>query len=566
MADRENIINDDTINQSNLQEEYLKSLDELEEGQVVKGIVIQVTNETVFIDIGYKSEGKIPVVEFDEAPKVNDEVNVILVKKESKDGQIVVSKRKYDEKEFWVNLKTAFQDKLPVEGTIAKSIKGGFEVVLGYNLRAFLPISKVDVTKVEDPEKYVNLKSKFFIERLFSEKKVNIVLNRRRYLSEALNKKKEEFFNSAKIGDEVEGVVKSIASFGAFIDLGGFDGLLHINDMSWGHVARPKDFVKKDQKIKLKLINLDKENNKINLSLKNFTENPWYSFQTKYHVNDIVKGKVTKLTDFGAFIELEEGIEGMAHISEFSWVKKISHPKEVFKIGDEVECMILSYDLEQGRISLGIKQVYDNPWERIDEVYPVGTQLERKISKVTNAGAFIELEEGISGFLHIDDISWTKKVKNTFSVLKQDENIKVVIIGTDKDNRRIKLGVKQLSDNPWDVLYNNFPKGKVIEGEISGKTDFGLFVKVQGDIEGLINKNNISDQFEEDADKELEKYNIGDKVKALVTEINPKKKKLSLSIREYKKTLQREEISKYIQNEDDAPMATLGDFMKQGGN
>ena len=266
--------------------------------------------------------------------------------------------------------------------------------------------------------------------------------------------------------------------------------------MSWGHVARPKDFVKKDQKIKLKLINLDKENNKINLSLKNFTENPWYSFQTKYHVNDIVKGKVTKLTDFGAFIELEEGIEGMAHISEFSWVKKISHPKEVFKIGDEVECMILSYDLEQGRISLGIKQVYDNPWERIDEVYPVGTQLERKISKVTNAGAFIELEEGISGFLHIDDISWTKKVKNTFSVLKQDENIKVVIIGTDKDNRRIKLGVKQLSDNPWDVLYNNFPKGKVIEGEISGKTDFGLFVKVQGDIEGLINKSNISDKYE----------------------------------------------------------------------
>ena len=226
--------------------------------------------------------------------------------------------------------------------------------------------------------------------------------------------------------------------------------------------------------------------------------------------------------------------------------------------------MILSYDLEQGRISLGIKQVFENPWDKIDEIYPVGTQLERKISKVTNAGAFIELEEGISGFLHVDDLSWTKKVKNTFSVLKQDEDIKVLVIGIDKENRRIKLGVKQLEDNPWDLLYKSFPKGKVIEGEISGKTDFGLFVKVQGDIEGLINKSNISDQYNEDSDKELEKFNVGDKVKAVITEINPRKKKLSLSIREYKKSLQREEISKYIQDEGDAPMATLGDFMKQG--
>ncbi len=566
MAEKENIINEDTINQTNLQEEYLKSLDDLEEGQVVTGNVIQVTNETVFIDIGYKSEGKIPITEFEKAPELNDEVKVILVKKESKDGQIVVSKRKYDEKEFWINLKNAFQDKLPVQGTITKSIKGGFEVSLGHSIRAFLPISKTDVVKVEDPDKYINIKSDFLIERLYSDKKVNIVLNRRKYLSDIQNKKKDEFFENAQVGDEVEGTVKSIASFGAFIDLGGFDGLLHINDMSWGHVARPKDYVKKDQKIKLKLINIDKENNKINLSLKHFSDNPWFSFENKYHVNDIITGKVTKLTDFGAFIELEEGIEGMAHISEFSWVKKINHPKEVFKIGDEVECMILSYDLEQGRISLGIKQVFENPWDKIDEIYPVGTQLERKISKVTNAGAFIELEEGISGFLHIDDLSWTKKVKNTFSVLKQDENIKVIVIGIDKENRRIKLGVKQLEENPWDFLYKNFPKGKVIEGEISGKTDFGLFVKVQGDIEGLINKSNISDQYNEDADKELEKYNVGDKIKAAVTEINPRKKKLSLSIREYKKSLQREEISKYIQDDGDAPMATLGDFLKQGDN
>jgi small subunit ribosomal protein S1 len=563
MEEREIISSEEINSQTNLQEEYLKSLDELEEGHVVEGNIIQVTDETVFIDIGYKSEGKIPLSEFDKAPKIGDVVNVVLVKKESRDGQIIVSKKKYDEKEFWKNLKKAFQDKTPVEGKVVKDVKGGFEILLGYNVRAFVPISKIDTGKAENPEVYINNSYNFYIERLYSEKKINIVLNRKGYLIEELTRKKEEFFSSAKVGDDIEGVVKSIASFGAFIDLGGFDGLLHINDMSWGHVAKPKDYVKKGQSIKLKIINLDKENNKINLSLKHFSSNPWDTFAAKYKVGNIVKGKVTKLTDFGAFIEIEDGIEGMAHISEFSWVKKINHPKELFSVGDDVECMILSYDLQQGRISLGIKQVLENPWDTIGKNYPEGMLLERKILKVTNAGAFIELEEGISGFLHIDDISWTKKVKNAFSVLKPDEMINIVILNVDKENRRIRLGVKQLSDNPWDVLSNNFTRGNVIDGEITGKTDFGLFVKVQGDIEGLINKSNVSDKFDEELEADMEKFKVGDRVKAIITEINSKKKKLSLSLKEYKKSVQREEISKYIQAEDDAPMATLGDFMKQ---
>ena len=563
MEEREIISSEEINSQTNLQEEYLKSLDELEEGHVVEGNIIQVTDETVFIDIGYKSEGKIPLSEFDKAPKIGDVVNVVLIKKESRDGQIIVSKKKYDEKEFWKNLKKAFQDKIPVEGKVIKDVKGGFEVLLGYNVKAFVPISKIDTGKAENPEEYINNSYNFYIERLYSEKKINIVLNRKGYLIEELTRKKEEFFTSAKVGDDIEGIVKSIASFGAFIDLGGFDGLLHINDMSWGHVAKPKDYVKKGQSIKLKIINLDKENNKINLSLKHFSSNPWDTFAAKYKIGHIVKGKVTKLTDFGAFIEIEDGIEGMAHISEFSWVKKINHPKELFSVGDEVECMILSYDLQQGRISLGIKQVLENPWESIGKNYPEGMQLERKILKVTNAGAFIELEEGISGFLHIDDISWTKKVKNAFSVLKPDELINIVIINVDKENRRIRLGVKQLSDNPWDVLSKTFTRGSVIDGEITGKTDFGLFVKVQGDIEGLINKSNVSEKFEEELEADMEKFKVGDKVKAVITEINSKKKKLSLSLKEYKKSVQREEISKYIQAEDDAPMATLGDFMKQ---
>jgi len=562
--DEREIINSEEINsQTNLQEEYLKSLDELEEGHVVEGNIIQVTEETVFVDIGYKSEGKIPMLEFDSPPKIGDTVNVVLVKKESRDGQIIVSKRKYDEKEFWKNLKKAYQDKVPVDAKVLKDVKGGFEVLLGYSVKAFVPISKIDAGKAEEPSEYIDNTYKFYIDRLYSDKKINIVLNRKAFLVEELARKKEEFFNNAKVGDTVEGTVKSIASFGAFIDLGGFDGLLHINDMSWGHVAKPKDYVKKGQKVTLKLINLDRENNKINLSLKHFTENPWDSFADKYSAGTVVKGKVTKLTDFGAFIELEEGIEGMAHISEFSWVQKINHPKELFSVGDEVECMILSYDIQQGRISLGIKQLLENPWDTIQNQYPEGMQLERKILKVTNAGAFIELEEGITGFLHIDDMSWTKKVKNAFSVLKPNETINVVVLHVDTQNRRIRLGVKQLSDNPWDVLAKSFTRGSLIEGEISGKTDFGIFVKVQGEIEGLINKSNISDKYNEELDAEMNKYNVGDKIKAVITEINSKKKKLSLSIKEYKKSAERAEISKYIQSEEDSPMATLGDFMKQ---
>lgn len=560
MADKE-MINEETINQTNLQEEYLKSLDELEEGQIVDGTIIQVTPDTVFIDIGYKSEGKISINEFEEAPQLGDTIKVVLVKKETRDGQIVVSKKKYDEKKIWKDIKDAFQNGTPVKGKITKSVKGGFEVVLGPDIKGFLPISKADVFKIEDQAPYIGVSDMFFLERLFSDKKINIVLNRRKYMTEELAKKKEEFYNTVNVGDTVEGTVKTIATFGAFIDLGGFDGLLHINDMSWGHVTKPKEFVKKGQKIELKVINLDKENNKINLSLKHFKENPWDTFEDRYNVNDIITGKVTKLTDFGAFIELEEGIEGMAHISEFSWVKKVNNPKDIFKAGDEVKCMILGYNLSEGKISLGIKQVEDNPWDSINERYPAGTVIEKPIVKITNTGAFIQLEDGIDGFLHGDDISWTKKVKNLSSMFKVGDVVKTVIVNCDSENRRIRLGIKQLTENPWSAFAKKYQRGSIVEGEISNKTEFGLFVKVEGDIEGLINKSNINEEFVEDIEKELEKFNIGDKVKAMVTEINPKKQKLGLSIREYKKSLQREEISRYM-SENEEPKATLGDFFK----
>lgn len=559
---------EENIQQTRLQEEYLKSFQSLEEGQLVDGIVIQVTPDQVFVDVGYKSEGKIPVAEFDELPAVGDTVSVVLEKKENRHGEVIVSKQKADVKVFWKNLRQAFQDKAAVEGTIEKVIKGGYEVCLGAGVRAFLPISQSDSQKVEKPEKLVGLKSHFYVERLYSDNKVNVVVNRRKYLEEQTEVNREKFFNEVQIGDSVEGVVKSFTSFGAFIDLGGFDGLLHINDMSWGHVTRPKDFVKKGQKITLKVIRLDPEEKRINLSLKHFTEDPWLHFEDNFHVNDIVKGKVTKLTEFGAFIELEEGIEGLAHISEFSWVKKINKPEDMVNIGDDVECMILGYDIQAGRVSLGLKQVTENPWEDIAQKYPVGTKLTRKVVKVTNAGAFVELEEGIDGFLHADDLSWTKKVRNPSSELTVDQEIEVVVIESDPETHRIRLGVKQLSDDPWKQFADTHEPGTSVEGEITSITDFGVFLKVEGGIEGLINKQNLLESREDTFEEVVKKYTVGDKIKAIVVDVSPERQKVAFSIKDYKKKVQREEISRYMSSTEEQTDGayTLGDLLKNKTN
>jgi small subunit ribosomal protein S1 len=552
--------------QSVLQERYLKTLDNLSEGQLIDGVVVQTTEDTIFVDVGYKSEGKIPSEEFDEKPKIGDTVPVVLVTKEGRGGQVVVSKKKADVKVFWKNLREAQESDQPVKGKFATSIKGGFEVDLGFEVRAFCPMSKTDVVRVQNPEEYVGMEAEFLIDRLYSDNKIKIVLSRRAWLEKRTEQKRNEFFETVTIGDEIDGIVKSFTSFGAFVDLGGFDGLLHINDMSWGHVSRPKDYVAKGQTIKLKVIRMDVAEKKINLSLKHFTDDPWMSFEDKYDEGDVVNGRVTKLADFGAFIELEEGIEGLAHISELSWVKRINHPKEILSIGDEVETKILAYDLQQGRISLGLKQVLPNPWDSIDLEYPVGTHLVKPVKKVTNTGAFIEVDEGIDGFLHVEDMSWTKRIRNPGSVVSEGDDIEVVVIQVDKENRRIRLGIKQLSDDPWQSFASSHPKGSAIEGEVTSITEFGLFVRVDGDIEGLVSKQHIIDpESEEDVDEAVAKFKPGDKVNVLVTDIKPEKQRLSLSIREYQRNLQRAELSKYIHREADESKATFGDFLKDKG-
>ena len=552
--------------QAQLQEEYLNNFEAPRAGTIKEGYVVDVNNGTVFVDVGGKSEGHIPLDEFDEEPKINDKVKVLIERTEGLNGRLEVSKIKADKMIIREALKEAFADKTPIDGTVAKQVRSGYEVKLGGGLTAFLPLSQADLVRVEKPETLIGLKSKFYIEKLSFNSRTgeNIVVNRRKYLEEYTEKQRAKFFESAKIGDTVKGVVKSFTSFGAFVDLGGFDGLLHINDMSWGHVTRPKDFVKKGDEIELKVVRLDPENKRINLSLKHFTPDPWLQFEDKFHVDDIVTGTVTKTTDFGAFIELDEGIEGLAHISEFSWVKKINKPEDMVKSGDKVSCMILGYDIQAGRVSLGLKQVTENPWDKIEENYPVGTRLTRKVVKITNAGAFIGLEEGIDGFLHVDDISWVKRIKNPGNELEVNQEIEVIVTECDTETRRIRLGIKQLTEDPWQQFSAAYKQGSVIEGEVSSVTDFGVFVKVPGGIEGLIHKQNLVENKEDSPEDVLAKYAVGDKIKAVIIELNPRNKKAAFSIKDFKRKQQQEEISQYMSDEQEEGDSsyTLGDLLK----
>jgi len=537
-----------------------------EVGTIKAGRIVAIAGGTVFVDVGGKSEGHIPLEEFDEEPKVGEDVDVYIMRTEGNNGVLEVSKKKADRARVQIAIDEAFKNGTPIAGTIVDVSKSGYSVKLGADIMAFLPMSQADTQRVEEPEALLKQKSRFYIERMSYNKKTNeynIVVNRRKYLEEVAEKARNEFFKTAQIGDTVEGIIKSFTSFGCFVDLNGFDGLLHVNDMSWGHVARPKDFVNKGDKVQLKVIRLEPDTKRINLSLKHFSPDPWLDFENKFSVNDVVTGTVTKITDFGAFIELAEGIEGLAHISEFSWVKKINKPEDLLRIGDKVQCMVLGYDIQAGRVSLGLKQVTDNPWDTIEERYPVGTRLSREVVKITNAGAFIKLEEGIDGFLHVDDISWTKRIKNPSKELEVGKTIDVIVIECNAENRRIKLGIKQLTDDPWKVFANTYKPGSIVEGEVTSITDFGLFLKVPGDIEGLVHKQNLVENKGDSPDEALAKYKVGDKLKAVVQEVHPKMQKATFSVKDLKKKEQQAEISKYMSSseEDDGPY-TLGDLLK----
>ena len=544
-----------------LQQQYVHSFQPVEEGQLLNGKVIEVGQELVYIDVGLKSEGRVPVAEFTELPEVGQSVDVVLLRKESRSGEVIVSRRKAEEQLLWRTLRTAAEQRTPIQGIIRRKIKGGYEVDLGAGTRAFVPFSKVDIMRVRNEDDYLNLQTSFFVEQLFSKGRANVVVNRRDWLEQEIKNRREQFYDHAEIGDVVDGTVKSFTSFGAFVDLGGFDGLLHVNDMRWGHVASPRDLVEIGQQLTVKIIRLDREAQKVNLSLKHFTEDPWTTFEERFQVGDTVRGTVTKLTDFGAFVAIADGIEGLVHVSDLSWVKRVRHPKEILAPGDEMEVKILAYDLEHAKLSLGLKQLLANPWDDVAERYPVGRRITARVSNLVSFGAFLNIEEGIDGLLHVEDMSWTERVADPSTIVKVGDEIEVMVLMVDPRQRRIKLGLKQLTEDPWTTLARAYKKGSQITGTVSRKADFGVFVTVEGDLEGLISKNHLTtgeSSFEEAA-KALK---IGDPIQALVLEINPQSQRLALSVRELRRRQVRAELVQYTHT-DGSDTVPLGDLVRR---
>ncbi len=548
--------------EGSLQQQYVNSFQPVEEGQLLTGQVIEVGPEMVYIDVGLKSEGRVPASEFTEIPEVGQSVDVVLLRKESRSGEVIVSRRKAEEQVLWRTLKEAAEQRTPVQGIIRRKIKGGYEVDLGAGTRAFVPFSKVDIMRVRNEDDYLNLQTSFFIEQLFSKGRANVVVNRRDWLEQEIRNRREQFYEHAEIGDVVDGVVKSFTSFGAFVDLGGFDGLLHVNDMRWGHVASPRDLVELGQQLTVKIIRLDRESQKVNLSLKHFTEDPWTTFEERFQVGDTVHGSVTKLTDFGAFVAIADGIEGLVHVSDLSWVKRVRHPKEILAPGDEMEVKVLAYDLEHAKLSLGLKQLLANPWDDVPERYPVGRRITGRVSNLVSFGAFLNIEEGIDGLLHVEDMSWTERIADPSTLVKVGDEIEVMVLMVDSRQRRIKLGLKQMTEDPWTTLARAYKKGSRISGTVSRKTDFGVFVSVEGDLEALISKNHLTSgetSFEEASNA----LKVGDPIQAIVLEINPQSQRLALSVRELRRRQEREELVRYAHTDGSDDTVSLGDLIRR---
>lgn len=554
--------------QSQLQEKYLQALDNIEDGCTAVGTVAQIVGDTVFIDVGYKSEGRLPLSDFDNVPNVGDKVSVLVVKKEGRGGQIQLSSKLAREKHSGSDLEAAFQNKTPVEGKFQALIKGkdadkisGYEIKLSGEYKGFCPLSKADINRIDNPESLIGEKDYFIIEKFYKNPRLKSVVNRKEYLLAQVNEIKRDFFNNIAVGDVVEGTVKSFTSFGIFLDLGGFDGLLHLNDMSWGRISKPKEVFKKGDRFRLRVINIDKDAQKINLSLKDMTADPWNNFEEKYALEQIVSGKIVKITAFGVFVELEPGIEGLAHISELSWTAHITHPNDIYKVGDEVSAKILGYDIGARRVSLGIRQAQENPWQKIEEKYSIGAKYTRKVVKVTPAGAFVELEEGIDGFLPADALSWTEKVKDARTVISVGEEKEVIITKVDPESRRIRLSIKEASDNPWVTLKQTYPKGSLITAEVTSVLENGVAVKVIGDIESVINKGNLIASEEDTPQNVLSKYKAGDKITAMVMDISPAQNKLILSVREAANKEKKSEYERYVSQDNEEKAFTLADLL-----
>ena len=540
---------------------YDESFKRFAEGEVVTGKIISVDKDHVLVDIGYKSEGQIRMHEFrDENGEiqaaVNDRVEVMVEWWDDENEVVVLSKEKAEKVKVWEEIKKRYEVDETIEGTIASRVKGGFSVDIGVN--AFLPGSQADLRPVRHLDEMVGQTFDFKILK-YNRKRSNIVLSRRVILEKEREAKRAATLASIKEGKEIDGVVKNITEYGAFVDLGGVDGLLHITDISWGRVKHPSELFSVGDEIKVKILNLDLERERVSLGMKQLTPDPWTTAAKKYPVGSRVSGRVVSLTDYGAFVELEEGIEGLIHVSEMSWTRKIRHPNQVVSVDEQVDAMVLDIKPDNRRISLGMKQASPNPWDVISDKYPVGTTIEGKIKNITNFGIFIGIDEGIDGLVHISDISWTKRVKHPSEIYNKGELVQAIVLEIDKESERFSLGVKQLQSDPWESAAERYEVGKEITGTVTNVTDFGVFVELEEGIEGLVHVSEIS---KEKIKTPVGMYNVSDLLTARVMNINSEERRIGLSIKRLEMEDDQELLNEYV-NKTGTATSSFGEILRE---
>ncbi|MGQ9508065.1 MAG: 30S ribosomal protein S1 [Thermodesulfobacteriota bacterium] len=533
-----------------LQSLYEETFKTIEEGQILKGTVIEITPEYVTVDVGYKCEGQIPIQEFQRKIKgmdlrLGDQIDVLVERKDGEEGVLILSKEKADRANIWNKITHSFRDGLVIEGEIVSKVKGGLSVDLG-GVHAFLPGSQIDLRPIRNLDEWIGKRVHFKVIK-FNRKRNNIVLSRRVLLEEERRVQREETLKTLKEGEIVEGTVKNLTDYGAFIDVGGVDGLLHITDMSWGRISHPSEKLHVGDRIKVKVLRYDQEKEKISLGLKQAQPDPWNIALEKYPPGTRIKGKAVNVTDYGVFVELEEGIEGLVHISEMTWSKKYRHPSKMVRIGDQVEVVVLDCDPVKRRISLGMKQIEPNPWTLLAEKYPVGTKVVGKVKTITDFGIFIGVDEEIDGLVHVSEMSWTKKIKHPSELFKKGQEVEAVVLSIDSKNERFSLGIKQLTPDPWKEVDKRYRRGEVVTGKVTNVTDFGAFVELEDGIEGLVH---VSEMSKEKLEKPSEVVKVGDTVSAVVIHVDPQDRRIGLSIKSYKEKMEKSEVEKYISNQE----------------
>lgn len=516
---------------------YEQTLAETEEGSVIKGIIIAIKHDEILVDIGYKSEGAIPAFEFKDLQKykIGDEIDVYLEAKENQDGMVVLSKYKAERLKNWERITADIQKNNIRQGHILRKVKGGLMVDIG--VEAFLPASHIALKHPRNLDEFIGRSFDFKVLKVNFERK-NIVVSRREILEEERAQAKEKLLKEKKTGDIIHGTVKNITDFGAFIDMGGMDGLLHITDMTWGRISHPSELFAVGDEVDVMVLNINSERERISLGLKQKTPNPWINIEDKYPVGGKVKGRVVNILPYGAFVELEEGVEGLVHISEMSWIRKLRAPTEILAIGDVVEAVVLSIDEANEKISLGLKQLETNPWMAVAEKYPVGTKIKGKVRNITSYGAFIEVEAGIDGLVHLTDMSWGRKITHPSEIMKKGDLVEAMVISVDPGNQKIALGLKQLQPDPWDAVQEKYKTGDIVTGTVSKITGFGAFVELEEGVEGLLHISQVSTKPVRDIKNLLEE---GARVTARIMKIDPVERRIALSVREYLRTKKSEE-------------------------